>query len=171
MALDSRIDISVYSLLSKAATNPDVADSALYNESLRVALTTGTGAGQADRLYAATRTIGASSNEDLDLAGVLLDEFGAAITFARVKTLFVQAAAANVNNVVVGAAAATQWATLLNTTGTVTLRPGAGFLAYAGTADATAYVVGAGASDFLRVANSGAGTSVTYDIVIIGASA
>lgn len=131
----------------------------------------GTAVGKADRLYVATRTIGASSNEDLDLAGVLVDDFAQTITFARIKAIYVAAALANVNNVVVGAAAATQWATLLNTTGTITLRPGAFFLAAASVADGTGYAVGAGASDFLRVANSGAGTSVTYDIALIGASA
>lgn len=171
MAVDTRLDIALVSTLTKTATNPSATDSAAYSMAQRIALATGTAAGQADRLYVATRTIGASSNEDLDLAGVLLDEFGAAITFARVKALFIQAAAANANNVVVGAAAATQWATLFNATGTTTLRPGAGALWFAGSADATGYVVGAGTSDFLRVANGGAGTSVTYDIVIIGASA
>jgi len=171
MALDTVINLSVQAALTKAPTNLSVIDSALYSKAQRVALTTGTAAGQADRLYAATRTIAPSTNEDLDLAGVLLDEFGVAISLLRVKALFVQAALANTNNVVVGAAAATQWATLLNATGTVTLRPDAGFIAWAGVADATGYAVVGGASDFLRVANSGAGTSVTYDIVIIGASA
>lgn len=170
MALDTVINMSVQAALTKVPTNADVTDTALYQKARRVALATGTGAGQADRLYAATRTIAPSTNEDLDLAGVLTDEFGVVITFARVKALFVQAALANANNVVVGAAAATQWATLLNTTGTVTLRPDAGFMAWAGTTDATAYVVGAGTTDLLRVTNSGAGTSITYDIVIIGAS-
>jgi hypothetical protein len=136
-----------------------------------VQLASGSGTGQADRLYVATRTIAASSNEDLDLAGVLTDPVSAVITFARVKALFVVAAAGNTNNVVVGAAAATQWATLLNSTGTVTLRPGSGFMAWTAAADATGWVVGAGASDFLRVANSGAGSSVSYDIAIVGSSA
>lgn len=171
MALDTVINLSMQAVLTKVPTNTDLVDSALYQKAKRLALTTGTAAGQADRLYAATRTIAPSSNEDLDLAGVLTDEFGTVITFARVKALFVQAALANANNVIVGAAAATQWAALLNATGTVTLRPDAGILAWAGTADAIGYSVGAGATDLLRVANSGAGTPVTYDIVIIGASA
>jgi len=73
--------------------------------------------------------------------------------------------------VIVGAAAGTQWAALLGTTGTVTLRPGAFFCMAAGAADATGYVCAAGATDLLKIANSGAGTAVVYDIVIIGASA
>lgn len=137
-----------------------------------VTLGTGTAAGQADQVFIDTRTIAPSANEDLDLNGASFrDGFGNSLAFLRVKALFIAASAANVNNVIVGAAAATQWATLLNTTGTVTLRPGASFMAVAGAADATAYAVVGGASDFLRVANSGAGTNVTYDIVIVGATA
>ncbi|MGW7198459.1 hypothetical protein [Streptomyces chryseus] len=136
-----------------------------------VALTSGTGAGKADRIFSDRRTLAASATEDLDLAGVLLDAFGAAITFVRVKGLYIAAADANVNNVVVGNATANAWATLLSATGTVTLRPGAAVGAMAGAADATAYAVTGATGDLLKIANSGAGTSVTYDIVIIGASA
>ena len=136
-----------------------------------MSLTNGTGAGNADKIFTDRRTLAASGTEDLDLAGVLLDAFGAAITWARVKGIFISAAAANTNNVVVGAAAATQWATLLNATGTLTLRPGSSICAIAGPADATGWAVTAGTGDLLKVANSAGSTSVTYDIVIIGASA
>jgi hypothetical protein len=136
-----------------------------------VHLTSGTGAGKADRVFHDQRTLAASATEDLDLAGVLTDAFGTAITFVRIKGLFISAAAANSNNVVVGAAASNAWATLLNATGTLTLRPGASFGAMSGAADATAMAVTATTGDLLKIANSGAGTSVVYDIVIIGASA
>jgi hypothetical protein len=134
-------------------------------------LSTGTAAGQADKIFHDRRTIAASGSEDLDLAGVLTDAFGATLTFARVKGLYVAAAATNANNVVVGNASSNGWATLLNATGTLTLRPGAAVGAMAGVADGTGWAVTAGTGDLLHVANSGAGTSVTYDIVIIGASA
>ena len=136
-----------------------------------VQLSTGTAAGQADKVFHDRRTLAASTAEDLDLAGVLSDVFGAAITFARVKGLYISAAAANVNNVVVGADATNPWATLLNATGTITLRPGAAFCAFAGPADGTGYAVTAGTGDLLQVANSGAGSSVDYDIIIVGTSA
>ena len=96
---------------------------------------------------------------------------GAAVTFVRVKGLFIKAASANTNNVVIGAATSNQWATLLNTTGTLTLRPGASLAVVAGGADATAYAVTASTGDLLKVASSAAGSSVSYDICIIGASA
>ncbi|MEU0084897.1 hypothetical protein [Streptomyces sp. NPDC006274] len=136
-----------------------------------VALGSGTDTGQADKVWSDRRTLAASTTEDLDLAGVLLDAFGAAITFAKVKGIYIAAADANTNDVVIGAAATNTWATLLNATGTITLRPGASVGAVAGAADATTYAVTAGTGDLLKVANSGAGSAVTYDVVIVGSGA
>lgn len=169
MPLTSDLGISVTGLLTKVGDLSTPSDSLSWRRAVH--LDTGTGAGKADLRFTDTRTLAASATEDLDLAGVLTDAFGAAITFARVKGLFISASAANTNNVIVGAAAANPWAALLGATGTVTLRPGATFAAIAGAADATAYAVTAGTGDLLKVANSGAGTPVTYDIVVIGASA
>lgn len=169
MPLTSSLGISVTSELTQTAGLGT--GSVKTNLTGSVNLATGTGAGKADKVYQGRRTLAASASEDLDLAGVLLDAFGAAITFVRVKGLFIKAATANTNNVVVGAATTNQWATLLNTTGTLTLRPGASFAVVAGAADATGYAVTASTGDLLKVANSGAGSSVSYDICIIGASA
>jgi len=132
--------------------------------------TSGTGAGQVDRIFSDTRTITASSTEDLDLAGVLTDSFGSTITFARIKGIYVAAASANTNNVVVGAGT-NPWLTMLNSTGTISLRPGAVFLASIGSADTTGWAVTAATGDILKVANSSSGSSVTYNIVILGCSA
>jgi hypothetical protein len=137
----------------------------------QVDFVTGTGAGQADKQWADQRTLTASSTEDVDLTGTQTDAFGATITLARIKGLLIRASAANTNNVVVGAASSNAWAALLNATGTITLRPGTGILLAAGSADATAYAVTAGTGDLLKVANSGAGSSVIYDIAVIGCSA
>jgi len=134
-------------------------------------LADGTGAGQADRMFSDRRTIAASGTDDLDLAGALIDAFGAVITLARVKALMVKAAAANTNNLVLGGAAnGTQFATWLGSaTDRIVVRPG-GF-AFLAAGDAVGYAVTPATGDMLRVANSGAGTPVTYDVVIIGASA
>jgi hypothetical protein len=136
-----------------------------------VQLVSGTGAGQADLVFSDRRSIAASGTEGLDLAGTLTDAFGATLTFVKIKGLYVRADAANTNNVVVGADGTSPWTTLLNSTGTVTLRPGAFFLAAAGSADATGYGVTASTGDILKVANSSSGTAVSYDIVVIGTSA
>lgn len=133
-------------------------------------LDNGTGANQADKLWSDTRTINASSNDDLDLAGVLVDAFGAVATFVKVKVIAVAAASANTNNVVIGNAAATQFVGPFGAAAhTVAVAPG-GVTLFA-RPDSTGWAVGAGATDLLRIANSGAGTTVTYDIVILGTSA
>lgn len=130
----------------------------------------GVGAGQADRVWADTLSVAASSSADIDLAGALTDALGGSVVLARVKALLVVASPANTNNVVVGAAATNTWVGLLGATHTVTLRPGALFAVAAGGADVNGYAVTAGTGDILRVANSGAGTPVGLDIVIIGAA-
>jgi hypothetical protein len=133
-------------------------------------LDSGTGANQADKVWSDTRTITASGTDDIDLAGVLTDAFGAGLTFVKVKIIAVSAASGNTNNVVVGNAAATQFQGPFGAvTHTVAVAPGGLFLV--ARADAAGWPVGAGTSDLLRVTNGGAGTSVTYDIVIIGTSA
>jgi hypothetical protein len=168
MTLDSKIRVDIDA--THSVTGDFTTPSATLDKTYQAILSSGTGAGQADRVFSDQRTLSASANEDLDLAGVLTDSFGATITFARIKGLLVAASSGNTNNVVVGAAASNPWTGLLTATGTVTLRPGAFFVAVAGTADATGYAVTAGTGDLLRVANSGAGTSVTYDIYVIGVS-
>ena len=135
-----------------------------------LSLDNGTGANQVDKVWDDIRSINASSNDDLDLVGVLADAFGGTLNFARIKGLFVAADAANVNNVVIGAAAATQWVGPFGAaTHTVAVRPGNFFAITA--QDATAWPAVGGASDLLRIANGGAGTPVTYSIVILGSSA
>jgi hypothetical protein len=135
-----------------------------------LSMTTGTGAGQADRVFTDTRTIAASGNDDLDLAGVLTDPLGAVLTFARIKTMAIYAYGANTNNLTIGNAAANGFISWVGgATHTVTVRPG-GLLLLAGT-DATAYAVTAATADILRVTNAAGGSSVTYDIVLIGSSA
>jgi hypothetical protein len=144
---------------------------ATLNRAGGVSLDNGTGSGQADKVWADTRTLTASATEDIDLAGAaILDAFGVAAVFARVKALFIQANPANTNNVLVGGVT-NGWATLISpaATGVVTVRPGGGFAAWSG--DATAFAVTAGTGDLLHIANSAGGTSVTYDIVVIGSSA
>lgn len=131
--------------------------------------TAGTGNNQVDKKFTDRRTLAASANEDLDLAGSLVDAFGAVITFAKIRALRIKAAAENTNSVVVKPAAATGWLGPFGAaTHTLTLPPGGELLLVAPVAG---WAVGAGATDLFNVANSGAGTSVTYEIEILGASA
>lgn len=169
MALTSDLGISVSGTQTKVADLTVPADVLSWRRGLH--LDSGTTAGKADLRFHDTRTLAASANETLDLAGVLTDVFGAAITFVKIKFIAISAASGNANNVVVGANGSNDWVGLLNAAGTLTLRPGATFAAMSGSADAAGMAVTAGTGDQLKIANSGAGTSVTYDIVIIGTSA
>lgn len=134
-----------------------------------MSFTSGTGANQADVAVPDTRTLAASTSEDIDLAGVLTDAFGATITMAEVVGIIVYADPANTNNVVVGDA--TSPVPLFGGTNpTVAVKPGGIFVLFAPDA-AGQFTVGAGSTDDLKVANSGSGTSVTYTIVVLGRSA
>lgn len=110
------------------------------------------------------RSISASSSENLDLAGVLADAFGATVAAAEIVAVYVRAADANVNNVVLGAAGANPWVGPMGGAGTYAVRPGewACFVSESG------WPVTAATGDILKVANSGAGTAVVYDILIVG---
>ncbi len=135
-------------------------------------LASGTGAGQGDKFWTAQRTIAASANDDLDLnGGSLVDAFGVALGFVKIKGIIVSAAAANANNVIIGGASSTFASWVTGTNPAVVVRPGTTFALIAGQADASGYAVTATSADVLRITNGGAGSTVTYDIQIWGTSA
>lgn len=168
MPLVSTLLVDFTATLTKALDL--VTGEAPLRKRVSIPLASGTGADQADKIFSDQRTLTASATEDLDLAGGLTDAFGDAITFARVKAILIFASAANANNVLVGGAASNQFVNWVSdATDKIVVRPGGVFCLIA--KDATGYAVTAGTGDLLRIGNSGAGTSVVYDIVIIGASA
>lgn len=134
-----------------------------------IALANGTGANQADRVFTDTRTLAASATENLDLAGSLVDAFGATITMARVKAVLIKAAAANTNDVQLTRPATNGVPLFLAASDGLPIRPGGAVLWIA--PDATAVPVTAGTGDLLTLTNSAGGTPVTYDVVIVGTSA
>lgn len=133
--------------------------------------TSGTGAGQVDLVFTDTRTLSASGTEDLDLAGSLTGAFGSTLTFARIKAVYVSAAAANTNNVQVTRPASNGVPWLMAAGDGIALRPGAFVLWGSGSADATGVAVTAGTGDLITFTNSAGTTSVTYTVVILGCSA
>lgn len=129
----------------------------------------GTGVNQAAEIFhKAGVTVAASSSTTYVLgSGAITDVFGNAISFVRVVALIVKAAVGNTNNVLVGAAGTNPFvAPFGGTTPTVTVRPGGVMVLLA--PDATGYVVTGGSAEQLKLANSSSGTSVTFDITIIG---
>jgi len=151
--LDSTVNLGSVSHLLSYVQNPAFAN--------------GTGANQANMVFADTRTLAASTSESLDLSGVLTNAFGASILFTKIKGIIIAAAAANTNNVLVGGAASNAFINWVgDATDIITVRPGGLFCLMA--PDATAYAVTAGTGDLLKINNSSSGTGVTYDVILIG---
>lgn len=133
------------------------------------ALVAGTGSGAADLLFSDARTLSASATESLDLAGGVVDSFGVTVSFVDVKAILIKAAATNTNDVVIGGAGSNPFTgpfadasdkLRIPPGGVVCLvHPGAG------------WAVTAGTGDLLLIANSAGGSSVAYEIAIVGASA
>lgn len=133
--------------------------------------TNGEGANQAEVAFTDQRTLAASTGEDLDLSGTSLqDAFGNNVAFTSIKVMIVSAASGNTNNVLVGGASATAFSAFVSDpTDEVVIVPGGTFVLIA--PSAAGYAVSAGATDLLRIENSSSGTSVTYDITLIGTEA
>lgn len=130
-----------------------------------VSLTDGSGSNQANKCYVATRTVLTAANDDLDLAGVLLDPLGNLLNFATIKGIVIRADPANTTNLTVSPAPANGFLGPFGaSTHTLQLRPG-GVLSFA--APQTGWTVTAGTGDLLRVANA-AGASANYTIEIVG---
>ncbi len=167
MALTVNVKDSVSATLTRSAdfesASSTIADASSFT------LTDGTGAGQADVIFKDTRTLTASATEDLDLSGALTNIYGVTTVFARIKYVRVSAASANTNNVNVSRPAANGVPLFLAASDAIPVRPG-GFVAW-GCTDATGIAVTAGTGDLLTLTNSAGGTSVTYNITIVGASA
>ena len=138
--------------------------------SINYDFTDGTGEDQMDMLYVDQRTLAASATEDLDLAGGVTDSFGNTLTFTDVRMICVKASADNTNDVVVGGAASNAFVNwVADATDKINVKPGGTLLLVS--PNDPSYAVTAGTGDLLRIGNGGAGTSVTYDIYIGGASA
>jgi hypothetical protein len=168
MALDTQIKLRAHAVLTGSAggTTPQ----GVYNQSVSYSWPSGTGLSQADLVHRIVNgTIAASANTDLDLAGSFAGMLGTT-TFARVKAVILTAPDTNTNNVVMGAAATNTWVGPFGAaTHTVSCPPG-GCIPFINPT-AAGWPVTATTADLLRLANSGAGSAVTYSLLLIGASA
>lgn len=164
MGMTAKIKASIVATLS-AANDMGVA-SQPFAELFELDLTDGTAANQANNAFTDERVIVASGTDELDLAGILLNVFGSIINAGAVKAMLITANAANINNVVVGGAAANACVgPFADATDKLVLGPGDGFLITR--RSAAGMLVTAGTGDKLLIANSGAGSSVTYRITLL----
>jgi hypothetical protein len=129
-------------------------------------LSNGTGANQANAMFSDTRTLSASATESLDMAASLADMFGTTLTFTKIKAVIVRASTGNTNSVQVTRPASNGLVLFMAASDGIALTPGAGFSAIF--PDANGVAVTAGTGDLLTLTNSAGGTSVTYDIIILG---
>lgn len=141
-------------------------DTSVINYSKSYGITNGTAADNANMIWSDTRTLNASTAEDLDLAGGLTNAFGTTVTFTKITGIIISAAAANTNLVLVGGDANGFVNWVASATDIIKVRPGGTFALYSN--DATGYAVTGGTGDVLQIENSSSGTSVTYDIILIG---
>lgn len=120
---------------------------------------------KANILFADTRTIAASANENIDLSGALSDAFGASIVAAEIVAIYIAAKAANANNVNVTRPASNGFiGPFLAASDGVSIKPGE----YALFVSQSGWAVTAATGDLLNVANSAGGTGVDYDIIVVG---
>jgi hypothetical protein len=125
----------------------------------------GTGSSQIDKKWCAVRSISATG-DTLDLAGVLTNEFGSTVTFAKVKVLSVKAATGNAGNVEVGGASANRFGTFVKDSSIVAVLPG---YTMSVMGPGTGYTVTAATGDRLLL-KSTSGTA-SAEVCIAGTSA
>jgi len=124
----------------------------------------------ADALFDKKATLAPSATVDHDLSGALVNPFGDPAVFVRVFAIALTAADANVNDVVLGGAATNAFlGPFADATDKVKVPPGGAVLFQAKAP--TGWVVTPATADLLRVGNGGAGTSVDYRLIVLGASA
>lgn len=164
-SLTTQIKISINSTLSSVLDM--VTAQAPMAELSTTSFTNGVAANQADTIWTDTRSLATGATEDLDLAGgALTDAFGVAFAPAKVKAIYIKAAAANTTNLTLFGDALS--VPILNTAATtVTLQPGGIFMLIE--PPLAGIAVGAGATDIIQIANA-AGATAYYDIVVIGTS-
>lgn len=130
-------------------------------------LTDGAGLGQASKAWGDKRTLAADAVDALDLAGVLTDAFGQAITFTKIKGIVVAAAASNLDELAIGGGSNAFAAFLGDATDQILLRPGGMLMLVA--PDSAGYAVTASTGDILRVTNLAPDSAADYEIILIGA--
>lgn len=167
MALTTNLRCSLEAALTDPVDLSSPADTLDFDAIIR--LVSGTGADQANMLWHDRRTLAASATENLDLAGVLVNGLGDVQTFAKLKAIVVRAVAANTNNVNVIREATNGVPLFLAAGDGIPVHPN-GLFVWAAPGLAGVAVT-AGTGDLITFTNSAAGTSVTYDVVLIGASA
>ena len=164
MSFTGQVKVSIETTLG-AAADMGSSEHKIANI-IATALKNGTGANQANQLFADKRNVALSTTDTLDLNGALTNNLGQTVTLTKVKALLIVAAGTNGSTLTVGgnANAFADW--LGAATHTVKIRPGGLLLLTA--PDATAYTVTASTADLLDITNDDGAAAADYDIYVIG---
>lgn len=135
-------------------------------ETIEQEFANGTGANQANNTFHDTRTLTTGASEDLDLAGVLTNPFGATLTFTKIKAIIIHAAEANTTNLTISRPNANGLPLFAAANDALAaLKPG-GLFVFTDPSSAGLAVTG-GTGDLITITNA-AGASASYDVIIIG---
>jgi hypothetical protein len=133
-----------------------------------IALSDGAGLNQANRVFQDTVTLAAAGETLLDLTA-LTDALGSAVSFARLKAIYVRNKSATAgDNLQLGGTVVAGLSTLYVGTNAGQLI-GPGGIALLVNPSAAGWAVTATTADILRIGNPGA-NPIEYDIVLIGAA-
>jgi hypothetical protein len=168
MALTSDIDISLVLQATKALDLATV--SAPVSIQVASDLTSGTGVDQADKVWHDRRTLATLTEDLIDLAGSLTDAFGDALTFAKVKVVYVRLRTTTAGGEIQLGGTTSNGVSSLWSAANDGVKIGAGGFIVLVNPSAAGYAVTAATADILRVYNASA-FSVDYDIIIAGTSA
>lgn len=135
----------------------------------RESLASGTAANQADLKHASSRSVSASSNEDVDLRA-LTDGQGNTLTgLTEIVTLAIKAASTNGGTLRVKPSASNGWTGLFSgSSNYILIKPGTTFIVHC-PGDGQ-YSVG-GTTKSINVENTDSGAAGSYELVVIGRSA
>lgn len=132
-------------------------------------LANGTGIDSADLLWHDVRALSATSSETIDLAGGITDQFGATVTFARIRGMIIRNQTTTANAVLdIGGASSNEWTGWVGAAGDI-VKVGPDGVMMIWNPSAAGFAVTAGTGDVLKI-NNGSAVDITYQIVLIGSS-
>lgn len=166
---NARISASIVASIAKSTDFQDLKQN--FKREISEALTSGTGTGAVDVLWADSRTLSPDQIETLDLAGVLADFFSDTVEFVDIKAILIANTSTTAATISWIASVANGWhgvglpfnaasekRNILKGCFEMIGNPGAGWAVTAGSADSITF-------------EEESTLEATYDIIIIGATA
>jgi hypothetical protein len=165
MSLSTNIQVQVSGQL--ASTVGLQAAQAALSYSKAIALASGVGASQADKIYTASYAIGTGATQSIDVSAALTDALGGTFVPVKLKAILIYSQAANTTNLTfLGNANSVP---ILNTKATtMTILPGGLFLLVQ--PPLAGIAVTAATGDIIDIVNA-AGATANVDVVLVGTSA